>query len=378
MLLLPLLFACTPSSEPEAQPADPSCVDRWVDGVTEVAPGLATDPSGPKAVFDGETIWVAWSHPDAEGDDDVWMQGLSCDGAPRHDAVEVNGGQPEGYNPVLALSEDRLLVAWTSNIPHADSPSDIRLRTYDLDGEPVTLPVAFEASRSGEPLDYDLFFPDVAARSGGFWLTGTWDVDGDWTSQVFTAPLDLDGLPIEEGRDAGPDVTFDQRNARIDADGDDVRVAWEAKPLDDPATVLMGGPPGQVEPLAELGDGPEVAHGPSGWWTAWNESWQGAMVWPANGPAHPLDIDGQAVTALSATSDGAVVLSMVPAEGAAYRLTVWRLDAWGAVVHRHPLQVERADARSAEGLVVIDDTHVVVFTTDADEERLMAEWITFP
>jgi len=48
------------------------------------------------------------------------------------------------------------------------------------------------------------------------------------------------------------------------------------------------------------------------------------------------------------------------------------------VVHRHPLQTENADWRSAEGLVVIDDTHVVVFYTDADEERLMAEWITLP
>jgi len=377
MLLLPLLFACTPSSDPEARSADPSCLQQWVDGVTEVAPGLATDPSGPKALFDGETIWVAWSHPDAEGDDDVWMQALSCDGTPRRDAVEVNAGQPEGFDPVLALSEDRLLVAWTSHIPHADSPNDIRLRAFDLAGEPLTLPVALETTRGGEPFDHDRHQPDVAPREGGFWLTGSWDVDGDWSFQTFVVPLDLDGVPLEEGLDTKPDLSVDQWNPRIEAHGEEVRVAWEAQPVETFDQVPMGGPMGGVEALASDGWGVEVAHGPSGWWMAWNGGWQGPMVRPAAGPERTLDIDGS-MAALAATGDGAVVLSIRPGDSVNQLLTVWRLDAAGAVVHRHPLHAENADWRSAEGLVVIDDTHVVVFYTDADEGRLMAEWITFP
>jgi len=392
-LLLPLvgLAACagndpstpTDGTDPtgDTGAATSDCLDQWADGLTE------PDASGPDtqihgtSVFDGTHVWVAWNRPDAGSKFDIFLQRMTCDGQVDLGPFEVTDTDDNELDPVLAVSGGRLLVAWTSD-SDAVHNLDIRTRVYDLDGNALTEPADLEASRNGAVVTGNATLPHAAPRDGGFWLAGSWGHEKSPAFQAFAVPLDLDGLPIEDATDGEVDAVFGQTYVSVAEGGGEARLVWQEDSVDSVEPTLVGGALGDAAEIVRPGARPEVAYGPSGWWTVWDTDDGDVQVLPPGGTISGLG--GRMVfhhsPSLVVTDEGALVLAMEVVDGVANALKLWQLDTEGEVVHEQMLQTQGAISVYGVDLVAIDDKHVVVVYQDGPSPafRVKAEWITLP
>ncbi len=378
-------MACSgddPSTPSDGAPPQVDCLDLWVDGITEPdAMGPDTQIHG-TSVFDGAHVWVAWNRPDNGTKFDIWLQRMACDGEVDLGPFEVTTNTFNELDPVLAVSEGRLLVAWSSDNGMAPDNLDIRLRVYDLEGNALSNPFDLVALRGSSVVTGNATLPHLAPRDGGFWLAGSWGHRDSPAFQSFALPLDLDGLPTEPATDGEVDDVFGQTYASVAEGNGEVRLVWQEDSVDSVEPTLLGGPLGEPEEIVRPGARPEVAYGPSGWWMVWDINDGDVQVLPPGGTISGLGgrMDFHHSPSIVVTDDGALVLAMEVVDGVANGLILWQLDTDGEVVHEQMLQTQGAISVYGVDLVAIDDQHVVVVYQDGQNPafRVKAEWITLP
>jgi hypothetical protein len=99
-----------------------------VEGVLELVP---EGPDTQIHVFgapDPDGVWVAWNQPDGAGLFDVWVQHLGCDGQVDVGPLQLDDGADNEIDPAVAVSGNRVLVAWQSDNGLGQDNLDVRWR----------------------------------------------------------------------------------------------------------------------------------------------------------------------------------------------------------------------------------------------------------
>jgi hypothetical protein len=389
MRTLPLLalFACKgPSAHNSTvDTADTGtadvCLAQWSDGLTE------PDETGPDtqihatSVFDGEHLWVAWNRRDSGTKFDIWLERIACDGTVNVGPIEVTNTNDSELDPVLAISGDRLLVAWTSDNGVGPNNLDIRTRVYDLDGNPLTDPTDVAGTRAGAPNPGNALFPALAATADGFLLAGSWGHDDAPAFQAFVAPLDLDGNAVGDAIDGQLDPDHGQTYVAIATHDGTTQALWQEDAVGSDTLSLEGGLLGSAAPIAAPAARADVSHGPDGFWQAWDDD--SGIVYAKPPQGAPTRISGPSFEhspSVVATADGSMILSMELVGSISNRIKLRRLDVNGDVTYEHSLQTEGAVSIYGVDLTVVDDQHAVVVYQDGENPafRVKAEWITLP
>ena len=198
--------------------------------VFEIAPELPTTQIHASVAFDGEAIWLAFNLPE-EGDTglfDVLAMRLGCDGAVVTPVFQVNTTvAPNDADPSVAVSGERVIVAWHSDDSTLEHNLDIRYRVFELDGTPVLADdLVLETTRSGTAVAGNALAPRVIARAGGgFWLAGMRGIEEAPGFQIFVQAIAADGTLDGEALDfIEPEAT--QSNPDLAEEGDDLVVGW--------------------------------------------------------------------------------------------------------------------------------------------------------
>ncbi|MBI2893566.1 MAG: hypothetical protein HYY06_08430 [Deltaproteobacteria bacterium] len=193
------------------------------------------DPDGPDtqiysaAAFDSDGVWIAYCRPE-EADTglfDVLVTRVGCDGAVLIPPVTVSGAGND-IAPSLALSGERLLVAWVSDSGQFPDNLDIMTRLVARDGSPLgEAERVLETTRGGTPVAGNALDATVTATPDGGWLVaGARSDDELSTFQVFVQELDSEGELAGEALDAGLEAGVTQGSPAV-AVGSDGR-AWLA------------------------------------------------------------------------------------------------------------------------------------------------------
>lgn len=185
------------------------------------------------AVFDGEAVWIAYNVPakDGSGNFDVLASRLDCGGNVLAGPVALS--TTPGHNhvdPAVALSGDRLFVAW-----HADNGTgidnlDIFFRVLERDGTPVApTDTRLDPVRSGAPVTGNVWSPSVAPLpDGGVAIAGAWAIPESTSFQGFLQRLDADGALDGEATDLFLEPDVSQMNPTIAASPDGaLHAAWD-------------------------------------------------------------------------------------------------------------------------------------------------------
>lgn len=372
-----LLAACNGADEP-VETASTSCLDLWVDGITE------PDASGPDtqfhgtSVFDGDNIWVAWNRRDSGTLFDVWMARYTCDGEVDRVPFEVTSSGSSELDPVLAVSGDRVMVAWS-----ADSGGqfnlDIRYRLYDLDGSAVTDVIELAANRGGVPVTGNATQPAVAATADGFTLAGSWGHADATGFQVFAVSIGPDGQVIGDAQDAELDTAFGQTAVDVAEDAG-THLIWQEDSTTSTAPALSGGVVGQGSAqIADPGARPSIAAHGGLIWRAWDTD-AGAIVVQTPSGAEVTLVGGSFThsPSIAASDTGAVVVGMQSVQTVYNSLTLWQLDAQGGVIAERLLDTTGAPSPYPVDVTLIDADHALVVYQDGPNPdfRLRAAWIS--
>lgn len=354
----------------------PSCLDIWVDTTME------PDPSGPNtqihgtSTFDGAHVWMAWSRPDGASLFDVWLAAFACDGTMAVAPLEVTQSDDNELDPVMAVSGDRLLVAWMSDNGTGIDNLDIRYRVFGLDGAPLTDAIELQASRGGVAVTGNALSPSVAATTGGFILAGSWGHADALGFQAFAVKLDRDGVVQGDADDGELNPAVGQTAVAVAVDGDDVFLAWQEDTTSTAPvakTARLGDP---AALLADPGARPHVAPGP---WHAWDGDGADIVVMPPGGTAMPLGLSGFVHSPRIERADGeSVLLWLEVVSGIQNRVHVAPLGSDGSLGPLHTLASEDVPSVYPVDLTLVDATHAVVVYQDgaSPDFRLKAEWLT--
>ena len=225
----------------------PRCEELTETGAPfEIAPDLPATQIHATVAFDGEAVWLAFNVPE-EGDTglfDVFATRLGCDGSVVTPPFRVNTTiPPNDADPTVAVSGDRVLIAWHSDDSSLEHNLDIRYRLFALDGTAVLADDrTLETTRGGSPVDGNALAPRAIARSGGgFWLAGMRGIADAPGFQIFVQAIALDGTLDGEALDfIEPEAS--QSNPDVAEDGDDLVVSWtRADTITDRAYVRLPG-----------------------------------------------------------------------------------------------------------------------------------------
>lgn len=242
--------------------APPSC-----DAPVETT--FAIDPDGEdtqiyaSAAFDGDGVWIAYCRPEA-GDTglfDVLVTRVGCDGVATLAPVAVSGVGND-VSPALALSGDRLLVAWTRDSGQFPDNMDIVTRVVSTDGTLVgDAETTLETTRDGAPVAGNVMTATVAARpGGGFWLAGLRADDELSSFQVFVQAMDGEAALDGEADDVAPEpgVGQDAPALTVGADGR-VWAAWQRGEADGTETTWFRALDEGVAPARAFADADRTA-----------------------------------------------------------------------------------------------------------------------
>ncbi len=181
----------------------PACPTEWLEGGFRVDPDASLTQIHASAAWDGEAVWVAYAvlEPDS-ANFDIWATRLDLQGETLVAPFQLDGG--EGYNetyPRVAVSGDRVVVAWQSNNGAGQDNMDLVLRAFDVDGGNLDAsPTVVEPVVNGLPQTGNGWMPSVVGDpAGGFVLGGDWALDSVSTFQAVIQDLDADGQPVGDG-----------------------------------------------------------------------------------------------------------------------------------------------------------------------------------
>jgi hypothetical protein len=353
------------------------CLAMWTDAV------IAPDADGPdtqihgSGAFDGDKIWMAWSRPDDMSLFDIYLAAFSCDGSVAVAPFEITQADDNELNPILSVSGDRLMVAWTSDNSTGVDNLDIRYRLFDLEGAPMGNVVELAANRQGVPVTGNALNPDLAATADGWILGGIWGHQDAPAFQGFVVALDQDGAVQGEAEDLALDTAATQTHVAVAAEGSAVHLAWQEETAMSTAPSTWSRTQGAaVMPLADPGGRPDVGAGP---WYAWDGDGSDITVRPPTGADVQLGLSGFVHDVSLAVADGqAAVAWMEIVSGINNRLHVARLDASGSLGPIHDVATDSAPSVYPVDLTMVDATHGVLVYQDgaAPDFRLKADFFT--
>jgi hypothetical protein len=323
-----------------------------VEGVLELVP---EGPDTQIHVFgapDPDGVWVAWNQPDGAGLFDVWVQHLGCDGQVDVGPLQLDDGADNEIDPAVAVSGNRVLVAWQSDNGLGQDNLDVRWRLLGREG--VLGPVQ-EAL-----VPHNALMPKVVATSGGWRLAAVHAREAVF--EVFTLELDPEGLPVGEAVDVEADPGSGETWPALTEE----HLAWEV----DGQVVLEG---------TVLGDG----HAPSisGRWVGWSDD--AGDLWTNRIGGAPVRLRGgdnvQHSLSLVGLSEGGLVGWMVNEGGLANRVVVGRFDEAGELLDQVDLGTETA---APYGLQLAQVTDSVVFVGWSEgtspDFRAMGAFVSLP
>lgn len=196
------------------------------------------DPTGPTTQIHADVargadaVWIAYSRPSDDGTTffDVFVTAFGGDGAVKVPPVRLNEVREKNdLDPAIAISGDRVMVAWQRDSQTATMNLDIVYRILATDGAPVGGEHVLATTRDGAPVEDNIWFPKLTpAPGGGFTLAGAWGDDRVNAFVLFTTSVDRDGVAAPAGTTVHLPESAHQENADLvyGADGA-LRVAWD-------------------------------------------------------------------------------------------------------------------------------------------------------
>ncbi|TNE92551.1 MAG: hypothetical protein EP330_01000 [Deltaproteobacteria bacterium] len=377
-----LLGACAGGDPVDSDTASgPGCTALFASALTEPDASGPNTQIHPTSTFDGEHVWVAWNRRDSGSGFDVWVARMDCAGIVDVGPLEVTDSDDNELDPVIAVSGDRVLVAWTSDNGVGPDNLDIRYRVLDVDGNPVGGVQELTASRNGQPVTGNATMPAVDGIEGGFVLAGSWGHEDSPAFQAFAVALGLDGQVLAEAEDGELDAEFGQTDVSVAAFAGDTHLIWQEDSTTSTApavrAVTLGGVATQV---ADVGGRPDVDAGPDGVWQVWDDDAGGVGVRMPVGSQQLLRTEGTLHSASVASfSGGAFVTAMEQVSGIANKIVLWRLDTQGSVIDEHTFSTEGAVSIYTVDVTAVDaDRALVVYADGANPDfRIKAEWVAF-
>jgi len=212
-LCVAVLLAGCPPTHPAVDDAGPTDGGPGSDAATSACrqevvldQPFDIDPEGlgtqihAAAVFDGQGVWVAYNLPDSDGNFDVYLTRIGCNGRTQIAPLQVNTTQDGNHvDPGVLLVETGLVVAWSTDNQTGINNMDIYYRTFDRSGNPtMATDVTLETSYQGNAVAGNVMDPVLAPLPGGaFAIAGIRGLDSVSSFQVFvqrlTAGGELDG-----------------------------------------------------------------------------------------------------------------------------------------------------------------------------------------
>jgi hypothetical protein len=279
----------------------------------------------------------------------------------------------------LAVSGDRLLVAWTSDNGGSPNNLDIRYRVVGLDGTPLTDVIELAATRAGVAVVGNAMSPSLAAINGGWLLAGQWGHADATAFQAFVVELDANGAVQGDASDVELDTVNGQTEVSIAVDGSDTLVAWQEDSTSSSApsawSAVLGNAP--VE-LADPGARPHVGAGP---WYVWDDESGAVGVQPPGVAAKALSLAGQVHSAkIGVVGDQATLMWLKVESGISNSVHLAPLAADGTIGTNVSLASTTVPSVYPLDLTMVDATHAVVVYQDGTtpDFRLKADFITVP
>ena len=167
-----------------------------------VAGGWATDPDGesgqihPRTILAGDALWTVYNRPDGGSDFAVYVVVRGCDGALLAGPVRLDDGSGNATDPDLAVSGDRVLVAWQND--DRSSPWNLSVRTavLDLEGTVLQEDRRLEMTDGGTPWAGNAWMAHPAATPDGFLLVLSRANTDSVVFGLALQPLDTEGLSL--------------------------------------------------------------------------------------------------------------------------------------------------------------------------------------
>lgn len=219
--------------------AEPSCGELADTGESfDIAIEAGSTAIHPDVAFDGSALWITFALPDDHTQFDVWATRVGCDGTELVPPLRLNTAQDanEG-DPAIAVSGDRVLVAWLSDTGQAPNNLELWARLLATDGTPVWAEDRrLRPHFDGQPNALNTWMPELEGEpGGGFILTGAWGVPPVPAFQAFWQRLDEDGELVGEAVEASRDADHGQTepDVAVAGSGQDVLVGWYRSGVDD-------------------------------------------------------------------------------------------------------------------------------------------------
>jgi hypothetical protein len=263
------LDAAADPADRDADAAE-SCLDLVRPDETFIlAPDLPETQIHPVAAFDGEAVWVVFNVPEEAGSGfDVWALRLACDRSFATEPFRVNTTvEPNDVDPALALSADRVVVAWQSDTGVVPVNMHTYYRLFAVDGTPLIAedrPV--QTTRGGLPLEANAWMPSVAILPDGFALAGSRAIDELGSFQVYVQRFDAEGVPAGNTVEPFLDAEVSESYPSLAAiSASDLVVAWAREPAEADGEVVWkrlddgSAPPEPVAPGEGLSGAPSLA-----------------------------------------------------------------------------------------------------------------------
>ena len=265
-----------------------------------LAPGLRQTQLHPAVAFDGERMWITLTVDEEAGSAfDIVLLMHDCGGNLQGDPIFVSQAiPPNDIDASIALGADSIVLAWQRD----ESTGTITTwtRAFELDGTPRGDEVQYVSYREGAVLDATVWFPELQARAGGFWLSGVRGIEGVGF-QVYAQELDEDGLAIAGDALEPASNGMEQTGLALVQRDDQLHFAWsETRDGNDQAVYLA---PGETDPVLLLDGfiasnlGGMVAHG--------DALVAGVRVGSANGTIHLMQVGSTETTEVERGQIGA-------------------------------------------------------------------------
>ena len=346
-----------PSDGDDDDVAGSSCAD-----LLSAGDSWSVDPDGedgqihPQTVLADGVLWSAWNRPDGGSNFAVFAAARSCDGALIAGPVRLDAGEGNSTDPAIAVSGDRVLVAWQTDDGGVPFNLSVRTAVLSTDGSVIADEARAEFLDGGAPVPGQSWMARVAPDPVGFLLVAVRAGDQEsW--HVVAQRLDGDGASVGDmvPITSPSDEAFEPAVA---VDGDGAVIAWQdsfdgsegfgaARLSGDNAVPVLW------PMLASPGLGVALSGGEGLWGVVGTAG--GARAGEMLEPGQPLGTTAAQSPGIAARADGAVAAW---AEGSAANATWWLRWIDGAE-SGDPIEVGAGAAYSAD-LVALDDTHVLL------------------
>jgi hypothetical protein len=350
--LVLLTAACSSTGSTPSTTSDDAGTDAaTTSGCTTVAEApVEIDPSGPDgqihayAVPTGDGFFVVYNRP-AEGSTSpsfaVYATKLGCDGKVLVPPVRVSEGDDNQIDPSAAWDGKSLFVVWSADTGKSPVNLELRSRTLDAAGKPLSAVATASLLRKGKPNVGNAWMPELVSGEGGSWLVGAWGHDDAPAFQAFVQKLDPQGALVGEAEDVAlsPAATQSSPAVAVDAQKRTI-LAWAEEPNqgDEPPSTWVREGTSPARKLVTGGGAPSLSTGESGTWLA------------AKGEVHRLGVETHAKLpatyaqpTVAADRTGAVVLAYTAAQSRA-PLRAVRVSAEGALGTEIDLGISSAAA----------------------------------